>query len=99
MCGVDSLTHRGERSEEAKKRRLWRQLRREALKYVVKHAFHDVIWAETICRTDKAEVVNYLSIHYPDTVEHLKFTGSHIPDFVECGLVFADSRGRGALQK
>ena len=99
MCGVDSLTHRGERSEEAKNRRLWRQLRREALKYVVKHAFHDIIWAETVCRTDKAEVLNYLSIHYPEETEHLHFEGSHIPNFVEQGLVFADSRGRGVLQK
>ena len=93
------MTHRGERSEEAKKRRLWRQLRREALKYVVKHAFHDIIWAETVCRTNKAEVVNYLSVHYPDKVKHLKFEGSHIPDHAEKGLVLADSRGRGALQK
>lgn len=98
-CGEDSLTHRGIRSEGAKKRRVFRQLRREALKYVVKHAFHDVIWAETICRVDKAEIVNYLSIHYPEEMEGLQFEDEHIHELAEKGLVLADSRGRGAMQK
>jgi hypothetical protein len=92
--GVDSMSHRpqnrGRRSKGSK-------LRRRAKQYVLRHGFHDVIWAETICRTDRVEVHNYVHVTYPDLSEGMLL--SDIPDYAEKGLVLVDSRGRGALQQ
>ena len=85
-----SMSHRGKRSQEAR-------LRREARRYVFRNGFHDVIWAETVCRTDHVEVLNYLHVVYPELSEGMLI--SDVPDFAEKGLVLVDSRGRGALQR
>ena len=72
-------------------------LRRKTKQFVLKLGFHDIIWAETICRTDRAEVHNYVHVTYPDLAEGMLL--SDIPDFAEKGLVLIDARGRGALQR
>jgi len=73
-----------------------RSLTAKLRRYVLRQGFHDVIWAETICRTDKTEIINYIHVIYPDPNEGILI--SDIPD-VEKGLVLTDSRGRGVFQK
>jgi len=84
------------RSEEAKKRRKMHYLRKQALRYVVEHAFRCPVWAETICITDKVEVVDYLCTLYPNETTLVLALS---PPALEKGFVLADSRGRGVLQK
>lgn len=79
---------RGKRSRKA-------QLRRKSRQFILKHAYHDVIWAETVCRSNRLEVINFLTVEYSDRPEGLQV--SQVPD-IEKGEVLVDSRGRGSWQ-
>lgn len=80
---------RGKRSSKSR-------LRRKVVGFILKQAFHDIIWAETVCRTNYAEVVNWITITYPEDAEGLY--PSVAAELADPGLVLIESRGRGALQ-
>ena len=81
------MPHR--RTREAK-------VRREARRYIVTHAYHDVIYAETVCLNSRIQVLQHLVTYFPDQ----EIRVSNVPDIEPGpGLVLTDSRGRGDFQK
>jgi len=78
------MQHRGKRS----KRGIFRQAVRQ---FIFRTSFQDKILDETVCRTDRGEILKSL----PLTME---VTISDIPD-VEKGEVLLDNRARGTFQK
>jgi hypothetical protein len=67
-------------------------LKQAVRQYIFRTSFQDPILAESICRVNREELLDYAS------TLSLEVTVSDVPD-IEKGLVLSDSRGRGSFQK
>jgi len=77
--------HRGQRSAQGK-------IKQAIRKYIFRTSFQDKILAETICTTNRKEILDKV---FPSNVE---VTIGDIPD-VEKGEVLLDNRARGTFQR
>jgi len=85
------VTHKN--SPEKHKKRVSERKIRYALKTLINHeAKRDMLWAETVCVTSRAELVKF-----GYTIFKEDFSTTLIPD-VDSGYVISDSRGRGCFQ-
>ena len=110
--GLSRLPHRRTPEGEEQRRRRWEeaQARKKlwsyAKKLILNLSKRDVIWAETVCRSDRIEIVELLIVNYPRLSDIAKIKelprtseAQPIPNYCEKGLVLVDSRGNGVLQQ
>ena len=83
------MVHRGKRSKEAVERRAQRKTAKD---YIWTNSFNDILIAENICRSSRADVMAHLESEF----------GYADLSAVPCtfnGVVISDAYGRGAFQK